>query len=109
MPRYIDADAFKEKYGDYYAEEGTTEGFIGTVGQLIDNAPTVEIAPLQYKTYCKGVEDGKKIARPKGMWRVYQYQESRKKDWYCTNCATIVKKPLEKKYIFCPYCGADMR
>ena len=47
--------------------------------------------------------------RPKGKWELYQYQESRNKDWYCTACATIVKKPLEKKYIFCPYCGADMR
>ena len=42
MPRYIDADAFKEIYGNYYAEEGTAQGFIGTIGQLIDNAPTVE-------------------------------------------------------------------
>lgn len=47
--------------------------------------------------------------RPKGKWELYQYQESRKKDWYCTACATIVKKPLEKKYIFCPFCGANMR
>ena len=40
--RPIDADAFNEKYGNYYAEEGPEEGFIGTVGQLIDNAPTIE-------------------------------------------------------------------
>lgn len=56
----------------------------------IANAPTIE-------------------ERPKGKWELYQYQESRKKDCYCTACATIVKKPLEKKYIYCPYCGADMR
>lgn len=48
-------------------------------------------------------------ARQKGKWELYQYQGSRKKDWYCTACATIVKKPLEKKYIFCPYCGAQMQ
>lgn len=43
--RPIDADAFNEKYGNYYAEEEPEEGFIGTVGQLIDNAPTVEERP----------------------------------------------------------------
>lgn len=33
--RQIDADAFSEQYGNYYAEEGTEDGFIGTVGDLI--------------------------------------------------------------------------
>ena len=40
--RLIDADAFTEKYGNYYAEEGTAEGFIGTVGELIAKQPTIE-------------------------------------------------------------------
>ena len=30
--RPIDADTFTEQYGNYYAEEGTAEGFIVTVG-----------------------------------------------------------------------------
>ena len=40
--RLIDADAFTEKYGNYYAEEGPAEGFIGTVGELIAKQPTIE-------------------------------------------------------------------
>ena len=35
MSRLIDADALTEKYGDWYVEEGTDEGFIGTLGQLL--------------------------------------------------------------------------
>ncbi len=40
--RLIDADAFSEQYGNYYAEEGPAEGFIGTVGDLIAQQPTIE-------------------------------------------------------------------
>jgi hypothetical protein len=40
--RLIDADAFSEQCGNYYAEEGPEEGFIGTVGELIAKQPTVE-------------------------------------------------------------------
>ena len=40
--RLIDADAFTEQYGNYYAEEGPEEGFIGTVGELIAKQPTIE-------------------------------------------------------------------
>ena len=39
--RLIDADALKSKYGEWYTEEGPEEGFIGTIGALIDNAPTI--------------------------------------------------------------------
>ena len=40
--RLIDADAFTEQYGNYYAEEGPEEEFIGTVGELIAKQPTLE-------------------------------------------------------------------
>ena len=40
--RLIDADALTEKYGDWYVEEGSEEGFIGTVKQLIDAQPTIQ-------------------------------------------------------------------
>lgn len=39
--RPIDADAVIEKYGDWYIEEGSEEGFIGTLKSLIDEQPTV--------------------------------------------------------------------
>lgn len=41
MSRLIDADALVEKYGNYYTEEGTEEGFIGTLKSLIDEQPTI--------------------------------------------------------------------
>lgn len=37
----IDADALIAKYGDWYTEEGTEAGFIGTIGMLLKDAPTV--------------------------------------------------------------------
>ena len=41
MADLIDRDAFAEKYGNYYAEEGPEYGFIGTVGDLIAKQPVV--------------------------------------------------------------------
>ena len=39
--RLIDADALIAKCGDWYTEEGTEEGFIGTLEMLLKDAPTV--------------------------------------------------------------------
>lgn len=106
MPRYIDADALKEKYGDYYAEEGTAEGFIGTVGQLIDNAPTVDdlIVAIAGRTNGKtqAVLDA---VRPKGKWIVNTGNSYIEPPYFCSECngSNNWKAP------FCEHCGADMR
>ena len=39
--RLIDADALVEKHGDWYTEEGTEEGFIGTIKNLIATIQTI--------------------------------------------------------------------
>lgn len=39
--RLVDADALIAKYGDWYTEEGTEEGFIGTIEALLKDVPTV--------------------------------------------------------------------
>lgn len=39
--RLVDADALIAKYGDWYTEEGTEEGFIGTLEMLLKDTPTV--------------------------------------------------------------------
>ena len=39
MGKLIDADALIEKCGGWYTEEGTEEGFIGTVKQLLELQP----------------------------------------------------------------------
>lgn len=39
--RLIDADAVIKKYGEWYTEEGSEEGFIGTIKDIINLVPTV--------------------------------------------------------------------
>ena len=40
--RLIDADALIEKCGDWYVEEGTESGFIGTLKNLLVTMPTIQ-------------------------------------------------------------------
>ena len=40
--RPIDADALIAKCGDWYTEEGTEEGFIGTIRDMVDSIPTID-------------------------------------------------------------------
>ncbi len=40
--RLIDADELIKRYGDFYTEEGTEEGIICAVKDLVDKMPTVE-------------------------------------------------------------------
>ena len=43
--RLIDANALIEKCGDWYVEEGTESGFIGTLKNLLATEPTVQPDP----------------------------------------------------------------
>lgn len=43
--RAIDADALIEKCGDWYVEEGTESGFIGTLKNLLATEPTIQPEP----------------------------------------------------------------
>lgn len=43
--RLIDADALIEKCGDWYVEEGTESGFIGTLENLLATQPTIHSEP----------------------------------------------------------------
>lgn len=40
--RLIDANALIEKHGDWYTEEGTEEGYIGTIKGIVNRMPTIE-------------------------------------------------------------------
>lgn len=62
------------KYGNKNAEQQALSystlmlyEIANIVEDCCDNAPTVEINTndIEYKAYCKGLEDGKKIARPR--------------------------------------------
>ena len=41
--RLIDADDLIAKYGNWYTEEGTEEGFIGVIKDLVEHMPTIEL------------------------------------------------------------------
>ena len=83
--RQIDADALTEKYGDWYVEEGSEEGFIGTIKQLIDAQPTIQ---PERKT-------GHWILNRSGMYCCDKCMEP---------CATYaMMKPRDK---FCKMCGS---
>ena len=47
--RAIDGDALIDKYGDWYTEEGTEDGYIGTIKGIVDSMPTIEPEII----YCK--------------------------------------------------------
>ncbi len=86
--RLIDADAFSEQYGNYYAEQGPAEGFIGTVGELIAKQPTIEPEVRH------------------GRWK------KKNGEIYCTNCKKS-KWPesfelMLRRFNYCPLCGAKM-
>lgn len=42
-PKYINAEQFVAKYGNWYTEEGTENGFIGTVKDLVEQMPAADI------------------------------------------------------------------
>ena len=72
----------------------------------IDNAPTVEINTNDFalcKAYCRGLEDGKKIARPQGEWINLMSKEG------YVECPFCGKQITGGDLNFCVKCGADMR
>lgn len=94
--RLIDANAFAEQYGNYYAEEGPEEGFIGTVGELIAEQPTIEAdlvrhgrwIPIEYDSYADGAP----------VWD----------KWECSECGHEHKGEEDTLTAFCLNCGARM-
>ena len=50
--RAIDGDALIDKYGDWYTEEGTEEGYIGTIKGIVDSMPTIESERKTGKCSC---------------------------------------------------------
>lgn len=95
--RLIDADAFSDQFGNYYAEQGTAEGFIGTVGELIAEQPTIEAEPVRH-----------------GEWNESWYTETVCAS-ICTNCGKATTQARAKEdmtnvsYPLCPNCGARMK
>ena len=104
--RLIDANALKEEINNL-----AIPIYEKMVLKAIDNAPTVKIDTndIEYKAYCKGLEDGKKIARPQGEW--IKHCPCSSGGWWirCSECGAIDKSDGSKTLNYCWNCGAEMR
>jgi hypothetical protein len=89
LMRKIDADALIDKYGDWYTEEGTEEGYIGTIKGIVDSMPTIE------------------PERKKGKWIKGVGENGITTSEFCSCCRYENKHWCD--WNFCPNCGADMR
>lgn len=60
----------KQYFSDGVLDSVSAKLAFNMILRKIDNAPAVEINTndIEYKAYCKGLEDGKKIARLQGEW-----------------------------------------
>ena len=76
-----------DAYGDWYVEEGTAEGFIGTVKQLLEGLP-----PAQSE---------QKV----GHWILHPEWEI---DGECSATCSECEMGVDVLYNFCPRCGAKM-
>ena len=84
--RAIDGDALIDKYGEWYTEEGTEEGYIGTIKGIVDGMPTIE------------------PERKTGKW-IDQIT--------CSECGwemfdDVVCSPNRVWFPYCPNCGSKM-
>ena len=55
----IDRQAAIDAYGDWYVEEGTADGLIGTVRQLLDTLPSAQPELIEKAAYIRGFEQGR--------------------------------------------------
>lgn len=84
--RAIDGDALIDKYGDWYTEEGTEEGYIGTIKGIVDSMPTIE------------------PERKTGKWIVIRDASSGQEFLSCSMCDYFSMGEEDWKY--CPNCGS---
>lgn len=99
--RSIDANALIEKYGDWYTEEGTEQGYIGTIEGIVDAMPTIEERKTGEWT------EKEVIYKDEASKVIEEWQSAR-----CSNCGLYHTTPYSyyfDSFNYCPHCGADMR
>ncbi len=106
----IDRRAAIDAYGDWYVEEGTEEGFIGTVKQLLEGLPSADIQEELENAYMHGYTAAE--ARYRDTLRHGYWIESDTDGFVCSVCRngyrnqpTLMGKPM---FEYCPVCGARM-
>ena len=119
MTRLIDADALKEdlfaEFDEIASKSETGEWTLIPIKHIkqiinsrLNNAPAVIINTndIEYKAYCKGLEDGRKIARRlKGEWIVV-HDEKYGDNVKCPFCG---KEIAGTDLNFCCKCGAELK
>ena len=88
MEQLISRQAAIDAYGDWYVEEGTADGFIGTVKQLLEGLPSAQPKIIRCKD-CK-------------HWMPYEWMFS--EVWQSQN---IDDYPEDE--ISCNYCDVHMK
>ena len=95
MSDLIDRQAAIERYGDWYVEEGTEEGFISDMEHFLKMLPSAE------------------PERKRGKWQI---TDAYPHNVYCSECHKrfaqthwTVWEDGSLPRNFCPNCGADMR
>lgn len=61
--KYIDAGKFVGYFGDWYTEEGTESGFIGTIKDLVEQIPAADVVEVVRCKDCKYRDDDFCIGR----------------------------------------------
>ena len=84
--RLIDADTLIEKYGDWYTEEGTEEGYIGTVKGIVDSLPSANVVQAVH-----------------AKWENYSPITIK-----CSRCGHVIHDWRFSECKYCPNCGAKM-
>lgn len=102
MSRLIDADAMIDKYGEWYTEEGTEVGYIGTIKGIVDSIPTIELE-TEEEAYERGYTAGQMAQRKKGKWK----HDSDGLVW-CDTCGFGKERSDDRLYRYCPNCGYRM-
>lgn len=90
----ISREAVIDAYGDWYVEEGTEDGFIGTVKQLLEGWPPAEPEPKMKPIFSSdGFADGNPV---------YDYAECQKCGYAFEDTDKAWGEP------FCPHCGVGL-
>lgn len=101
--RLIDADALIDKYGEWYTEEGTEVGYIGTIKGIVDSMPTIESERKTGKWINRWAQNGEQVKEVRecsecGAFYLRYYDTADGFDCvpprYCPNCGC--KMEVEK-------------
>lgn len=90
-PKYIEAERFVECFGNWYTEEGTENGFIGTIKDLVKQTPAEDVQEVRHGRW---IENETAYADP-----------PTKQTCNCSICGKASTRPLGD---WCRWCGAKM-